>query len=132
MSLNIGMKGKWGTRVTEAMLAESVGSGRVRVFSTAMMVAYMELTAVDTVQGGLAEGQTTVGTKLDVAHLAATPCGMEIHFEAELIEISPNGKGLTFKVTAYDEVGLIGEGTHQRVVIDKAKFEARTEAKGKA
>ena len=114
------------------MLASSVGSGLVDVFSTAMMVAWMEATAVEVVQGLLEDGQTTVGTGIQVAHLAATPCGMAVRFEAELTDVSPNGKGLSFKVAAYDAAGLIGEGTHQRVVVLREKFEARAQAKGQA
>ena len=128
-SLAAGLKGQWETTVTEEMLAEKVGSGLVSVFSTAMMIAYIERTAVATVQEALAPGLTTVGTRVDVAHLAATPLGMKVRFEAELTEVSANGKGLTFKVAAYDEAGLIGEGTHRRVVVDKEKFESRTSAK---
>ena len=91
----------------------------------------MEGTAVASVQDALEEGQTTVGTRVDVAHLAATPCGMKVRFVTELTAISPNGKGLTFNVAAYDETGLIGEGVHERVVVNKEKFEAnRNRARG--
>ncbi|MDO5483340.1 MAG: thioesterase family protein [Desulfovibrionaceae bacterium] len=131
-ALQPGLKGPWATTVAENMLAESVGSGLVRVFSTAMMIAGMERSAVSAVQAMLADGLTTVGTQVDVRHLAATPCGMEIRFEAVLTQISPNGKGLTFSVQAWDALGLIGEGTHQRVVVNKARFEAKTAAKGTA
>lgn len=66
------------------------------------------------VQDALEDGQTTVGTRVNVAHLAATPCGMKVRFVTELTAVSPNGKGLTFNVAAYDETGLIGEGVHER------------------
>lgn len=111
------------------MLASNVGSGLVEVFSTAMMIAWMEATAVAAVQEVLDHeglGMTTVGTKVDVVHQAATPCGMKVSFTAELVSMSANGKGLTFKVSARDEVGLIGEGLHERVVVHKEKFESRT------
>ncbi len=127
-----GLHGRKELVVTPAMLASSVGSGLVDVFSTAMMVAWMEATAVEVVQGLLEDGQTTVGTGIQVAHLAATPCGMAVRFEAELTDVSPNGKGLSFKVAAYDAAGRIGEGTHQRVVVLREKFEARAQAKGQA
>lgn len=130
--LAIGLKGESSHVVTQEQLACEVGSGLVRVFSTAMMVAGMEATAVATVQDALAEGQTTVGTRLEVSHLAATPLGMKVRFEAELTAISENRKGLTFNVKAYDEAGLIGEGLHGRVIINKEKFEAKTEAKAAA
>lgn len=134
MSNNLapGMKGTTETIVTEAMLASAVGSGKVCVFSTAMMVAWMEGTAVDVVQPSLEEGQTTVGTGISVSHVAATPLGMKVRFTAEVTAVSPNGKGLSFNVAAYDETGLIGEGTHERVVVNKDKFESRTRDKGKA
>jgi len=112
------------------MLASSVGSGKVDVFSTAMMVAWMEATAVDVAQACLEQGQTTVGTGINVTHVAATPLGMKVRFTAELTAVSANGKGLSFKVAAHDEAGLIGEGTHERVVVNREKFEARTRAKG--
>lgn len=130
--LTPGMSGTSETTVTEAMLACTVGSGKVSVFSTAMMVAWMEGTAVDVVQAHLEEGQTTVGTGITISHVAATPLGMRVHFAAELTAVSANGKGLSFKVAAYDEAGLIGEGTHERVVINKEKFENRTREKAKA
>ena len=127
-----GMNGTAETTVTEAMLASTVGSGKVSVFSTAMMVAWMEGTAVDVAQPHLEEGQTTVGTGISVSHVAATPLGMKVRFTAEVTAVSSNGKGLSFKVAAYDEAGLIGEGTHERVVVNKDKFESRTRDKAKA
>lgn len=127
-----GMNGTSETTVTEAMLASTVGSGKVSVFSTAMMVAWMEGTAVDVVQPSLEDGQTTVGTGISVSHVAATPQGMKVRFTAEVTAVSPNGKGLSFKVAAYDETGLIGEGTHERVVVNKDKFESRTRDKANA
>ena len=128
-TLRPGMTGTAETIVTEAMLASTVGSGKVSVFSTAIMVAWMEGTAVGVVQSHLEEGQTTVGTGINVSHVAATPLGMKVRFTAELTAVSANGKGLSFKVAAHDEAGLIGEGTHERVVINKEKFESRTRDK---
>ena len=96
-----------------------------------MMIAGMEGTAVASVQDALEDGQTTVGTRVNVAHLAATPCGMKVRFVTELTAVSPNGKGLTFNVAAYDETGLIGEGVHERVVVNKEKFESRTRDKAR-
>lgn len=127
--LEPGLSGTLEITVSEAMLACNVGSGLVDVFSTAMMIAWMEATAVATVQEILDHqglGMTTVGTNVDISHMAATPCGMKVIFTAELVGMSSNGKGLTFKVSARDEVGLIGEGLHERVVVHKEKFESRT------
>lgn len=130
-ALQVGLKGQSETVVGRELLASEVGSGLVTVYSTAMMIAGMEGTAVASVQDALVEGQTTVGTRVDVAHLAATPCGMKVRFVTELTAISPNGKGLTFNVAAYDEAGLIGEGVHERVVVNKEKFESRTRDKAR-
>ena len=129
-ALQTGVKGQSEITVSKELLASEVGSGLVTVYSTAMMIACMEATAVASVQDLLEEGQTTVGTRVDVAHLAATPCGMKVRFTTELTAVSPNGKGLTFAVAAHDEVGLIGEGVHERVVVNKEKFESRTRDKG--
>ena len=112
--MEIGIKGSYSHRVTEAQLANRVGSGLVAVFATPMMIAGIEKTAAESVQPYVGEGKTTVGTRVDVTHEAATPCGMEVRFETELTEISANGKLLTFRVAAYDAAGLIGQGTHQR------------------
>lgn len=129
-ALQVGLKGQSEVTVSKEMLASEVGSGLVTVYSTAMMIGGMEGTAVASVQDLLEEGQTTVGTHVNVSHLAATPCGMKVRFVTELTAVSPNGKGLTFSVAAYDETGLIGEGVHQRVVVNKEKFESKTRHKG--
>ena len=76
------------------------------------------------------EGKTKMGIAINVLHVAATPLGMEVRIETELTEVAPNGKVMTFKVTCYDEAGLIGEGTHQRAIVDRARFEAKANAKG--
>ena len=130
-ALQVGLKGQSETVVGKELLASEVGSGLVTVYSTAMMIAGMEGTAVASVQDALEDGQTTVGTRVNVAHLAATPCGMKVRFVTELTAVSPNGKGLTFNVAAYDEAGLIGEGVHERVVVNKEKFQSRTRDKAR-
>ena len=127
--LRPGIRGEMTHLVEQRHLASEVGSGLVSVFSTAMMIAGMEATAVEAVQPLLGPGETTVGVHVDVAHKAATPLGMRVTFACELLAVSPNGKGLTFRVEARDETGVIGEGLHRRVVVDKEKFEARTRAK---
>ena len=127
--LQPGVRGYLEKTVDKSLLADAVGSGLVHVFSTAMMIAGIEETAVASVQTSLEEGLTTVGTHVNVSHVAATPCGMKVRFETELISVSPNGKGLTFKVQAFDEAGLIGEGEHKRVVVARETFEKRTREK---
>lgn len=127
MFLTVGLKGRAETVVTLENTAAAVGSGLLPVFATPMMVALMENAAVNAVQDGLEEGQGTVGTRLDLSHDAATPVGMKVWAEAELTEL--DGRALTFSVTAYDEAGPIGKGTHQRFVIQNEKFLSKAEQK---
>ena len=130
--MEIGIKGEQKLVVTADKLACNVGSGLVAVFATPMMIAAIENTAAGSVASYLEEGKTTVGTLVNVSHVAATPEGMEVRVETELVESAPNGKILTFKVAAYDEAGLIGEGTHQRAIVTKERFEQKAQAKKNA
>lgn len=125
-----GMMGQWETTVEEGMLAAAVGSGEVRVLATPMMIMGMERAAMEAIRPCLPEGMTSVGTRVDISHMAPTPCGMKVRFEAKLTAVSANGRGLTFAVAAYDEAGPIGEGSHERVVVDRKKFQSRAQAKG--
>lgn len=127
--MQIGTKGEKTITVTAQMLASNVGSGLVAVFATPMMIAFVEGTAAESVAPMLSEGKTTVGTMMQMSHVAATPEGMQVRFETEVTEVSPNGKAFTYKVSAYDEAGLIGEGTHQRVVVDRERFEQKAQQK---
>ena len=122
-----GIKGRLEQIVTTEMSAARVGSGLVEVFATPMMVALMERTCHESVAPHLEAGQGTVGTHVDVSHLAATPVGMRVWCESELVEV--DRRRLVFSVKAYDECGLIGEGTHERFIIDSAKFQAKAMAK---
>ena len=115
--------------VTDAVTAEAAGSGGMRVFGTPFMIAMMENAAFRLMQLELPEGKSSVGTKVDIVHTAPTPLGMKVTVKAEVAAISANGKMVDFKVTATDEAGPIGEGTHQRAVIDKERFLAKCEAK---
>lgn len=130
MELNIGLKGRAETTVTPDNTAQAVGSGLVPVFATPYMIALMEGAAVNAVQAALAPDEGTVGTRLDVTHDAATPIGLKVWAEAELVAVE--GRKLTFSVAAYDEREQIGGGTHERFVIKPEKFVARAEAKAKA
>ena len=125
--MEIGIKGFAETLVCAENTAAAVGSGALEVFSTPSMIALMEKAAMDTVSPYLEEGQGTVGIKLDVSHLAASPIGMAVRAEAELIGIEK--RTLTFKVSAYAGEELIGEGTHQRAVILNERFMEKTLAK---
>ena len=125
--MEIGIKGFAETLVCAENTAAAVGSGALEVFSTPSMIALMEKAAMDTVSPYLEEGQGTVGIKLDVSHLAASPVGMAVRAEAELIGIEK--RTLTFKVSAYAGEELIGEGTHQRAVILNERFMEKPLAK---
>ena len=115
------------TTVTEDKTARFMKSGTLDVFATPAMIALMEETAYKTVQDALDEGCGSVGTYLDVKHIAATPLGMTVTCEAKLVEI--DNRRLVFTVKAYDEAGLIGEGKHERFIVQNEKFMARTNAK---
>ena len=123
-----GIKGRLEQTVTPEMSAARVGSGLVDVFATPMMVALIEQTCYESVLPHLDEGQGTVGTLVNVSHVSATPIGMRVWCESELVEV--DRRRLVFRVKAYDECGLIGEGTHERFVIDTAKFMEKLKSKG--
>ena len=125
--LKTGIKSVRETTVTQELCANAWGSGGLQVYATPAMIALMENTAWGGVEPYMEEGKTTVGTRLDVSHLSASPVGAHISCEAELTEI--DGRRLVFRVTASDDSGLIGEGTHERFIINTEKFMARTEAK---
>ena len=125
--METGIRGEQTIIVTEQQTAKYLGSGELAVFATPCMIALMENTAYKSVQPFLDLGQGTVGTLLNVKHLAATPVGMEVRCETKLIEI--DRKRLVFEVKAFDACGLIGEGTHERFIIDNQKFMQK--AKGK-
>lgn len=127
--IEVGIKGHGKRKVTEDLLAANVGSGLVRVFATPMMIAGIENTAASSVAPFLPEGKTTVGTRIDVTHEAPTPEGMLVYFDTQLTGISANGKILTFRVTASDDTGIIGRGTHERAIISKDRFEQKAAAK---
>jgi fluoroacetyl-CoA thioesterase len=115
--------------VTEADTAERLGSGLVPVLGTPALVALLERAAVQALVGRLPPGQTSVGGRIDVRHLAPTPVGMRIHARAELLEVQ--GRRLIFHVEAWDEVEQIGEASHERFVVDETRFVAKAQAKGK-
>ena len=122
-----GIKGRREQTVTPEMSAARIGSGLVEVFATPMMVALIEQTCLESVLPYLEEGQGTVGTLVNVTHSAATPVGMRVWCDSELVEV--DRRRLVFSVKAYDECGLIGEGSHERFIIDTAKFQAKIDAK---
>ena len=122
-----GIKGRREQTVTPEMSAARVGSGLVDVFATPMLVALIEQTCYESVLPHLEEGQGTVGTLVNISHVSATPVGKRVWCESELVDV--DRRRLVFSVKAYDECGLIGEGTHERFVIDTAKFMEKLELK---
>lgn len=125
--LKEGIKGTKELIVTKELSAQNVGSGLLPVYATPSMIALMENTAFESVAQYLEEGCGTVGTSLNVKHVAATPIGMKVTCETELVKV--DGRALTFEVKAYDECGLIGEGVHERFIISEEKFLAKTNDK---
>lgn len=129
MTLETGIKGIVSCTVTENDTAKALGSGGLDVLSTPKLIALMENASLLLVRPYLDEGMDTVGTQLNVKHLAATPVGMTVRAEAELIEI--DRRRLVFSVKAWDEVELVGEGTHERFIVDMKKFTDKCNAKSK-
>lgn len=127
MEIVVGMKGEVSTLVEREDTAMEVGSGSLLVYATPCMVALMEGAACEAIAQAIAEGKTSVGTMLNISHLAATPVGMEVYAQAEVTEV--DGNTITFHVCAFDESGKIGEGTHKRAVVTAQRFLDKTYAK---
>lgn len=125
--MNTGIKGFKEITVTKELTAISVGSGDLEVYATPAMIALMEGTASESVKSELDEGQGSVGTSIAIKHLAATPVGMRVRCESELVDV--DGRRLVFKIEAFDEKDKIGEGTHERFIISNNKFQNKTNSK---
>lgn len=125
IELKIGLKGRAENIVHEANTAKSMGSGSLEVFATPALVALMEAAAVNALR--LEAGESSVGTALEITHSAATPVGMKVWAEAELVEI--DRRRLFFEVNAYDEVEKIGSGRHERFIIQKERFLSKSNQK---
>ncbi|MCI8647069.1 MAG: thioesterase family protein [Firmicutes bacterium] len=125
--LEAGIKGIQKTKVEESNSALAMGSGTLKVFATPAMVALMEETAWKSITPHLEEGSGSVGTALNIRHTAATPLGMEVTCESELTSV--DGRKLTFRVTARDDTGLIGEGEHERFIVKDEAFQAKANSK---
>lgn len=124
INLQVGLKGESKDVVTEKNTAVAYGSGGVAVYATPAMIGLMENAALSAVDPHLPEGMATVGTELNVKHLSATPMGMVVRAKAELLEVT--GRRLVFNLEAYDELEKIGEGTHERYIINIEKFLKKT------
>lgn len=127
MEITVGMKGIAQTVVEREDTAQEVGSGSLLVYATPCMVALMEGAACEAIAQALAEGQTTVGTALNIEHISATPVGLEVRAEATVTSV--DGKVISFEVHAFDEAGEIGRGSHTRVVVNSQKFLDKTYSK---
>ncbi len=125
--LKPGITGTAEDTVTEERTAASMGSGGLRVYATPRGTAMMEYTAWSSVEPYMEDGMGTGGTRLEISHVAASPVGAEIRYESELTEV--DRRRLVFSVRAFDDAGLIGEGIHERFIIDNAKFMSRAESK---
>lgn len=123
----IGSKGRASLVVSSDDLAVNVGSGNLMVFATPTMVMLMEKAACNCISKYLENGETTVGTEIEIKHMAPTPIGMEVYAEAEVMSV--NNREITFSVVAYDDSGLIGSGTHKRFLVFEEKFMLKALAK---
>ena len=127
MEITVGMKGEAATLVEREDTALEVGSGSLLVYATPCMVALMEGAACEAIEEAIPEGKTSVGIELNITHVSATPVGLEVRAEAEVTEV--DGNTISFKVVAYDEAGIIGQGTHKRAIISSQRFLDKVYAK---
>lgn len=128
-ALRPGLTGTAELVVGEEHTAPRIGSGRVHVLATPVMINLMESAALAAAEHLLPPGHQSLGTKIEVSHVAATPVGLRVRATAELVEV--RGRRLVFRVAAHDEVEPIGEGTHHRVVVEVARFDERAQAKAR-
>ena len=125
--LTTGIKGNLERIVTEEYTAKAMGSGELPVFATPAVVALAEECAWKSVAPELEEGQGTVGTRMELSHLAATPLGMAVRCETQLVEI--DRRKLVFSIEVFDEADKVAEGRHERFIVDNAKFLGKAEGK---
>ena len=126
-TLQPGLTGSVEIVVGEEHTAPHVGSGRVHVLATPVMVNLMEAAALQAVEGLLPAGHQTVGTRLDITHVKATPVGLRVSAHAEVTQVE--GRRIRFRVWADDEKERIGEGTHERIVVEVSRFDLRAQEK---
>ena len=126
-NLKLGLNYEFEITVEHSHSAKTFGSGGTEVLATPYLVANMEIASFHAVEDKLDEGHTTVGTKVNIEHIAATPIGMKATFKSKLIEI--NKFRLLFEVEAYDEKDKIGYGTHERAIVHREKFTDRANSK---
>ena len=127
MEIRPGLSGSAALVVGEEHTAPRVGSGRVHVLATPVMINLIEAAALEAIERLLPTGHQSLGTLLNVRHIAATPVGMRVTARAEVVGVE--GRTVRFRVEAHDEKELIGDGTHERVVVNVAKFDQRVQRK---
>lgn len=129
LALPAGLTGTAELVVGEQHTAPRIGSGRIRVLATPVMINLIEAAALAAVEQSLPEHHQSLGTHLDISHIAATPVGMRVRATAEVLRV--DGRTIHFKVRAEDERELIGEGTHERVVVNLDRFDKRVQEKAR-
>ncbi len=127
MNITVGLKGTVEDYVNQNNTAQSVGSGSLMVFATPAMIALMEKASCVAIEEGLDEGTTSVGTMVNIEHVSATPVGAMVKVESVVTAVE--GRKISFEVTAFDNAGIIGKGTHDRFVINSEKFMLKTNSK---
>ena len=125
--LKEGLTGTAAIVVSEEHTAPSIGSGRVHVLATPVMINVMEAAALDAIEGLLPPGYQSLGTHLDVRHYAATPVGMGLRASAVVTRV--DGRTVEFRVEAFDDKERVGDGTHARVVVNVERFDQRVQRK---
>ena len=120
MSIPVGIKGRAEDVVRAENTAQAMGSGTLPVFATPAMTALMEKAAWTSLAPYLSEGESTVGTRLEITHDSASPLGMQVWAESEVTEV--DRKRIVLKVAAYDQKGLIGQGVHERFIVTDGRF----------
>lgn len=127
MELQIGLKNSAAQVVTENDTAVAVGSGSLKVLATPKIIALIEKAAAELVEKNLSSELTSVGISVNFEHTVPTPVGMKISAEVEIIEVA--GRKIIFEVAAFDEVGEIGRGTHERFIVNREKFQTKADSK---
>lgn len=127
LDIPVGQTGTSQLIVGDEHTASRVGSGRIPVLATPVMINVIEAAALAAVEHLLPGGHQSLGTLLQVSHVAATPVGMQVTAEAKVTAVE--GRIIKFTVTARDQQDLIGEGSHERVVVNVARFDERVQAK---
>ncbi len=127
--VKVGMEKTMETEVTEDKLASAVGSGIAAVFSTPSLIALMENAAMQAIQDALPDGWSSVGTRVEADHIAATPPGLKVRATARVIEV--DRRRVVFAIEAFDDIEKVGEAVHTRFIVEKTKFESKAQQKGK-